>query len=137
MSMATLSPASSSSAKPPPAQRLGVLVIGRKRPGFDQEWNAIIRQRATDALKDLGYDCVGADLAVIDDDTIITAIEQIRAAGADALVVLQPSLGNGQLSLTVAQQWKDPVVLWATPERPNGEKCSSCSLVAQHLWASV
>src|SRR3954454_6509877 len=99
------------------SQKLGVLIIGRKRPGFDQEWNAIIRDRATDALEQLGYDCVGTDLAVIDDDTITTAIEQIRAAGAEALIVLQPSLGNGQLCLTVAQQWPDPIVLWATPER--------------------
>jgi L-fucose isomerase-like protein len=123
--------------KPSQGQRLGLLVIGRKRPGFDQEWNAIMRRRTSAALEQLGYACIGADFAVIDDETIVTAIEQIRAAGAEALVVLQPSLGNGQLSMTVAQQWKDPVVLWATPERPDGDKCSSCSLVAQHLWASV
>src|SRR5215216_3164442 len=95
MSMATLSPATTSTAKPDPAPRLGVLVIGRKRPGFDQEWNAIMRRRTSAALEEMGYDCVGADLAVIDDDTIVTAIEQIRAAGAEALLVLQPSLGNG------------------------------------------
>jgi L-fucose isomerase-like protein len=120
-----------------PASRLGVLVIGRKRPGFDQQWNAIMRQRTAAALQRMGYDCIRADLAVIDDDTIIAALAQIRAAGVDALVVLQPSLGNGQLAMTVAQQWPDPIVLWATPERPEGETCSSCSLVAQHLWASV
>ena len=50
--------------------------------------------------------------------------------------MLQPSMGHGQLALTVAQQWPDPVVLWATPERPGDGKVSSCSLVGQHLWGS-
>jgi L-fucose isomerase-like protein len=39
--------------------------------------------------------------------------------------------------MTLAQHWPEPIILWATPERRDGEKCSSCSLVAQHLWASV
>jgi L-fucose isomerase-like protein len=85
----------------------------------------------------LGFECVGADVPVVDDATISTAIARIRQANCDALVVLQPSLGNGQLSLAVMQQWGMPVVLWATPERQESEKASSCSLVAQHLWASI
>lgn len=116
---------------------LGVLVIGRKRPGFDQEWNAIMRQRSSEAFTALGYDTVGADSPVIDDQTIFAALARIRAAGCEALVVLQPSLGNGQLCMTVAHNWPDPIVLLATPERPTGEKVSSCSLVANHLWASA
>jgi L-fucose isomerase-like protein len=35
------------------------------------------------------------------------------------------------------QQWELPVILLATPERQESEKASSCSLVAQHLWASI
>ena len=85
----------------------------------------------------MGYESVGADVPVVDDATIGAAIARIRQANCDALVVLQPSLGNGQLSLAVMQQWGMPVVLWATPERQESEKASSCSLVAQHLWASI
>jgi len=44
---------------------VGVLVIGRKRPGFDQEWNAIIRRKAAAALTSLGFTCVGAAVPVI------------------------------------------------------------------------
>jgi len=119
------------------APRLGVLIIGRKRPGFDQEWNAIIRRQAIAAFNKLGFDCVGADAPVVDDETIDVALKQINAAACDALVILQPSLGNGQLALAVAQRWPHAVILWATPERPTGEHVSSCSLVAQHLWASI
>jgi L-fucose isomerase-like protein len=116
---------------------LGVLVIGRKRPGFDQEWNQIMRRKAAVAVAALGFTAVGADLNVVDDQTILAALNTIRDAGCDVLVVLQPSLGNGQLSMTVEQNWDGPLVLFATPERPTGEKVSSCSLVATHLWASV
>jgi L-fucose isomerase-like protein len=119
------------------ATPLGVLIIGRKRPGFDQQWNEIIRRRALAALLAMGYEPVGANAPVIDDATIIAAIDIIRARGCRALVVLQPSLGHGQLAMAVLQRWDGPIVLWATPERIDVEKVSSCSLVAQHLWAAT
>ncbi len=116
---------------------LGVLVLGRKRPGFDQEWNQIICRRSLATLAELGFACIGADSPVVDDQTLHTALQQIQQAGCDALLVLQPSIGNGQLALTISQLWPNPVVLWATAERPGDGKVSSCSLVGQHLWASV
>src|SRR3954451_11347156 len=94
---------------------LGVLIIGRKRPGFDQDWNQEMRRRTATAIDSLGFASVGHDLNVVDDQTILAALNTIRAAGCDALVVLQPSLGNGQLSMTVEQNWAGPLVLWATP----------------------
>ena len=115
---------------------VGVLILGRKRPGFDQEWNQIICRRSLEALKSLGYTAVGAEAPVIDDASIEAALGKIQQAGCEALVMLQPSMGHGQLALTVAQQWPRPVVLWATPERPGDGKVSSCSLVGQHLWGS-
>lgn len=118
------------------ARPLGVLILGRKRPGFDQEWNRIICDRSLAALRAMGYTCVGAEAPVVDDTTIRTALGRIQHAGCDALVMLQPSMGHGQMALTVSQTWRDPVVLWATPERPADGKVSSCSLVGQHLWAS-
>ncbi len=125
------------SAKEVAAAPLGVMILGRKRPGFDQEWNQIICGRAVAALKSLGYTTVGAEAPVVDDATIKVALDKLREAGCQAMVMLQPSMGHGQLALTVAQQWPDPVVLWATPERPGDGKVSSCSLVGQHLWGST
>jgi L-fucose isomerase-like protein len=116
---------------------LGVLIIGRKRPGFDQEWNQTMCRAAREALAALGFNCVGAEAPVVDDATISAAIARIRESKCEALLVLQPSLGNGQFSLVIMQQWGGPVVLWATPERQESQKASSCSLVAQHLWASI
>lgn len=126
----------SSSIAQSASRPVGVLILGRKRPGFDQEWNQIICGRSLAALKALGYATVGAEAPVIDEATIKAALDRIREAGCDVLVMLQPSMGHGQLALTVAQHWPDPVVLWATPERPADGKVSSCSLVGQHLWGS-
>ena len=116
---------------------IGVLILGRKRPGFDQEWNRVICGRSVAALEGLGFRCVGQDAPVIDDATLAVALKQVEAAGAEALLMLQPSMGNGQLALSLSQLWKGPILLWATPERPGDGKVSSCSLVGQHLWSST
>jgi L-fucose isomerase-like protein len=115
---------------------LGVLILGRKRPGFDQEWNRIILGKSIATLEKLGFKTVGAEAPVVDEATTVAKLEQLQQAGCSALVMLQPSMGHGQLALTVAQRWAGPVVLWATPERPGDGKVSSCSLVGQHLWGS-
>ena len=119
------------------AEPLGVLIVGRKRPGFDQDWSRTMIERGMGALEEMGYRCVSPETPVADDQAVRLAVEHIRAGGCEAAVVLQPSLGNGQLALTVAQEWARPIVLWATPERSVTETVSSCSLVAQHLWGSI
>lgn len=119
------------------ATPLGVLILGRNRPGFDQEWNQIVCARSIAALTELGFHCIGAEAPVVDDATTHAAFDRIKQARCEALLLLQPSIAHGQLALTVMQRWSDPVVLWATPERPGDGKVSSCSLVGQHLWASA
>jgi L-fucose isomerase-like protein len=46
-------------------------------------------------------------------------------------------MGDGRLAPTLAQLWPDPLVIWATPEKPDGDMISSCSLVGAHAWAST
>lgn len=127
----------SSAVKEGSTKNIGVLIFGRKRPGFDQEWNKIIRERCMATLTELGFTCIGADRPVLDDETIHAAMDEIEKAKCEALIVIQPSLTDGQFALTIGQRWADPVILWATPERPGDGKVSSCSLVGQHLWASI
>lgn len=118
-------------------EKIGVIIFGRKRPGFDQEWNAIIRTRALEFLKAVGFTSVGAVSPVTDDEGIHAALDQIEAAKCEALIVIQPSITDGQFAFTIIQRWSNPLILWATPERPTDGKVSSCSLVGQHLWASI
>lgn len=117
--------------------KIGILIFGRKRPGFDQEWNATIRERCRKTLTDLSFTCIGADRVVLDDETVNAQLDAIEGEQCKALIVIQPSLADGQFALTVSQRWQDPIILWATPERPGDGKVSSCSLVGQHLWASI
>jgi L-fucose isomerase-like protein len=121
----------------PSVRKVGVLMFGRKRPGFDQEWSAEIRERCRKTIASLGYETVGADSIVLDDETVFNSLDTIAASGCEALIVIQPSLADGQYALAVSQRWQHPVILWATPERPGDGKVSSCSLVGQHLWASI
>lgn len=116
---------------------VGVLLFGRKRPGFDQDWSGEIRRRCRDTFAGLGYNAIGADRVVIDDESVYSALAEFDRLGCRALVVVQPSLADGQYAFTVSQHWRDPIVLWATPERPGDGKVSSCSLVGQNLWSSV
>jgi L-fucose isomerase-like protein len=119
------------------AKKIGILMFGRKRPGFDQEWSATVRDGCRKTLAELGFACVGSDDVVLDDESVNAALDAIEREQCEALVVIQPSLADGQFALTVSQRWQDPIVLWATPERPGDGKVSSCSLVGQHLWASI
>ena len=116
---------------------VGVLIFGRKRPGFDQEWSATVRENCRATLAELGYATVGVDRVVLDDQGVHGALTEIEQAGCNALIVVQPSLADGQYAFTVSQRWRDPIILWATPERPGDGKVSSCSLVGQNLWASI
>jgi len=118
-------------------KNLGVLIFGRKRPGFDQEWNKITRERSLATLTSLGFNCIGADSPILDDEMIHASMDQILAAKCEAIVIIQPSISDGQFAFTINQRWPHPLVLWATPERPGDGKVSSCSLVGQHLWASI
>ncbi len=117
--------------------KVGVLIFGRKRPGFDQEWSREVRDRALAILADLGFTVIGADAIVSDDVTVHAALDQIVAADCRALIVLQPSIADGQYAFSIMQRWTGPVILWTTPERPGDGKVSSCGLVGQHLFASI
>jgi L-fucose isomerase-like protein len=116
--------------------KLGLLIIGRKRPGFDMEWAKQIEAESLDTLNALGFGDVTKARAV-DDTTLQEALAQLRAAGVNTLVVGQPTIGDGRLAPTIGQVWNDPVVLWATPERPDADKVTACALVGQHLFASL
>lgn len=118
-------------------KKVGVLIFARKRPGFDQTWSSEVREQCVSTLKSMGLTLVGADDVVIDDETVHAALDQIVAEQCSALIVIQPSIADGQFAMTVRQRWSAPVVLWATPERPGDGKVSSCALVGQNLWASV
>lgn len=114
----------------------GLLIIGRKRPGFDMEWAKQIEAEALTTLEALGLGPV-AKARAVDDPSLREAIGTLRQANVNTLVVVQPTIGDGRLAPLIGQLWGAPVVLWATPERPGATKVTACGLVGAHLFASI
>ena len=116
--------------------KLGAVFLGRKRPGFDQEWNRRVTENVQDFLKTSAYEAFIPE-TVVDDASLRKAVARCREERCEVLVALQPTMGDGRLAPVMAQLWDGPIVLWATPERQEGETVSSCSLVGTHIFAAT
>lgn len=117
--------------------KLAVIFLGRRRPGFDMDWGRAMEGRVRAWLQEAGLIAFEPAEKVIDEPTLRRAMDACKQAGAEAVVLLQTTMGDGRLAPTLAQLWPDPLVLWATPEKPDGDMISSCSLVGAHAWAST
>jgi L-fucose isomerase-like protein len=117
--------------------KVGVVFLGRRRPGFDMEWGKQMETRVRGSLAKSGFEFFEASEKAVDDPSLRGVMAECEAQKIDALVLLQTTMGDARLSQTLAQLWPDPLILWATPEKPDGDMISSCSLVGAHCWASV
>jgi L-fucose isomerase-like protein len=116
---------------------LGVIFLGRKRPGFDMEWGRQMEDRVRGGLRQSGFAVFEPSEKAIDDASLRRALAACEEGHADVIVLLQTTMGDGRLAPTLAQLWPYPPVLWATPENPDGDMISSCSLVGAHAWATT
>jgi len=114
-----------------------VIFLGRRRPGFDMEWGRRMEERVRAWLGSTPFAVFEPPVKAVDDGTIRQALAACEAARVDVLVLLQATMADGRLAPTLAQLWPDPLILWATPEKPDGDMISSCSLVGAHCWGSV
>jgi L-fucose isomerase-like protein len=126
-----------STDSPARSPKLGVIFLGRRRPGFDMDWGRRMEERVRSWLQQTEFTVFEPPEKAIDDPSMRRAVAACQGAQADAIVLLQTTMGDGRLAPTLAQLWPDPLVLWATPEKPDGDMISSCSLVGAHCWASV
>jgi L-fucose isomerase-like protein len=117
--------------------KVGIICIGRRRPGFDMEWGKGMEQRAREWFGKSGFAIFEPSEKAVDDASLRRSFAACEAEKIDAVVVLQTTMGDARLAPTLAQLWRDPIILWATPENAQGEMISSCSLVGAHCWASV
>ncbi len=117
--------------------KLGLIFLGRRRPGFDMEWGHRMEERARGWLQQTEFPLFEAPEKAVDDSSLRRVMAAFATQGVDAIVLLQTTMGDGRLAPTLAQLWPDPLILWATPEKPVGDMISSCSLVGAHCWASV
>jgi len=119
------------------AIKLGVIFLGRRRPGFDMDWGRAQEQKVRRWLKEEEFTIFEPQEKAVDDASIRQAMAACEKEDVSAVVVLQTTMGDGRLAPTLAQLWPDPIILWATPEKPDGDMISSCSLVGAHCWGSV
>jgi L-fucose isomerase-like protein len=119
------------------ARKIGLIFLGRRRPGFDMDWGKRMEERVRAGLSRTRFAIFEPSEKAIDDASLRRILAECAAQNVDALVLLQTTMGDGRLAPTLAQLWPDPLVLWATPEKPDGDMISSCSLVGVHCWASV
>lgn len=119
------------------ALKVGVLFLGRRRPGFDMDWGKQMEERVRKQLKGARISFFEPPEKAVDDASLRRAMAACEAEKVDAIVLLQATMGDGRLSPTLAQLWPHPLILWATPEKQDGDMISSCSLVGVHCWASV
>ena len=96
-----------------------------------------MEDRVRARLKKSGFAIFEPGEKAVDDASLRRSLAACEAEKIDAIVVLQTTMGDARLVPTLAQLWPDPVILWATPEKPDGDMISSCSLVGAHCWASV
>ncbi|HZM01624.1 MAG TPA: L-fucose/L-arabinose isomerase family protein [Candidatus Saccharimonadales bacterium] len=117
--------------------KLGIIFLGRRRPGFDMDWGRRMEERVRGWLQQTGFPLFEAPEKAVDDASLRRVMAACDGQKVDALVLLQTTMGDARLAPTLAQLWPDPLILWATPEKPDGDMISSCSLVGAHCWASV
>lgn len=117
--------------------RVGFVPVGRQRGGFDPDWGRRMDAAAWEALGAVGFEPLRPSAPVVDDGTLRGALSELKRAGCRTIVVLQPTMGDGRLAPMLAQLWGAPLVLWATPERPDAPRVTACSLVGTHVFAST
>ncbi|HEY3914616.1 MAG TPA: sugar isomerase [Verrucomicrobiae bacterium] len=101
------------------------------------EWGKRMEERTRGWLRQSGLRLIEATEKAVDDASLRRTVQQCKENGAEALVLLQTTMGDGRLAPTLAQLWPDVPLFWATPENPDGDMISSCSLVGTHLWATT
>ena len=117
--------------------RLGVVFLGRKRPGFDPEWGQSMEERVRRSLGRQAWEIFEPPHKAVDDGTLRMAVAACLERDVEALVLLQTTMADLRLTPTLAQLWPAPPIFWATPEKPQGDMISSCSLVGTHAWATT
>ena len=122
---------------PTPEIKAGILFLGRKRPGFDMEWGALIEERAREQLLQSEFETFIPSVRIVDIPTLRSALEECNVADCHVLIVIQPTMSDGRLAPVLGQESSAPVIFWATPEKQEGSMISACSLVGAHAFSAA
>ncbi len=116
---------------------IGLMIMGRKRPGFDPEWGAAVQKRIAARLKAFPWQVVTPSQNIADQAELKRAVEECRRAGVTTMLLVQPTISDGRLAPLLSRLWDKPLVLWATTEKPTGAMISANSLVGTHVMGAT
>jgi L-fucose isomerase-like protein len=115
--------------------KIALFFISRKRPGFDREWGMFLEQEIRSQLQQSPFEPFFFG-PIADEPALKKSIAAAHHVGVEAVIVTQPTMGDGNLFPVLLSEWDCPVIIWATPENPNNPKVSACGLVGAHNWVS-
>jgi len=116
--------------------KIGLLFLGRKRPGFDMDWGAEMEIKVREAVNQSSFSVFEPSQKAVDEASLRKVVSECKEAGVNVLILLQTTMADGRMAPTLAQIWPHPPIFWATPEKQEGDMISSCSLVGAHVWAT-
>ena len=87
-------------AENPP--KVGVIFLGRRCPGFDMEWGKGMEERVRTAMPKTRFTIFEPSEKAIDDSSLRKVLAECSAQNADALVLLQTTMGDARLAPTFA-----------------------------------
>jgi L-fucose isomerase-like protein len=115
--------------------KIAVFFIGRKRPGFDPEWGAFLVREIQSQLVQSPFETIFFH-GIADEKAMREAIVASQQAGVKAVILCQPTMGDGNLWPILISDWNGAVIVWATPENLQNTRVSACGLVGAHNWVS-
>ncbi|MDU8942094.1 L-fucose/L-arabinose isomerase family protein [Ovoidimarina sediminis] len=114
--------------------KLGLLPLGR--PTFDM----VFAQQKLDAMlahiDTTCHETAGPRTLLLDDDSARAAMDELKAAQPDKILILQVSFTDARITCDVAATFDQPLLIWSTPEPRTGDRLrlnSFCGLnLASH-----
>ncbi|MCB0116781.1 MAG: hypothetical protein KDD84_21935 [Caldilineaceae bacterium] len=118
-------------------QPLSVALISIARPTFDVPLAQSVADTVHTQLTWSGYDILGSGTTLIMDAAAVEdAVQRLRDADFDLLILLQASFADSSMAVTLAETVKDrgiPILLWAVPEERSGGRLRLNSLCGINL----
>jgi L-fucose isomerase-like protein len=114
-------------------RRIGVVALAR--PTFDVPLAERTAAEAWAGLETLGAELVGSAELLFDADAAGRAVEALRDADLDLLVVLQVTFTDATMTVRLGAEIDAPLLLWSFPEPRDGDRLRLNSLCGVNLAA--
>lgn len=112
-----------------------IAVAALARPTFDVALAESVAAQAFATLDASGHNIVGSRALLMDADATKVAIDALKDAGADLMLIFQVSFTDASMTVEIADQIGVPLAIWAFPEPRTGERLRLNSFCGLNLAA--